>query len=127
VAIALLSMELLALEVEKEVVGIAVVMLEARMFIAVVLQVEALMMVIVVELFETTVVIPRVQELVKERIVVVEVHIAMKEEIEDIKLVEMVSAGLETLWVEDLTVTVHRLRTSLLSGVVEEMIATVSK
>jgi len=60
--IALMVKELIAVEEEKEVGSIAVVMLKARMFIAVELQVEALMMVIVVELFGATFVIPRLQE-----------------------------------------------------------------
>jgi len=62
VTIVLMLKELIALEVEKEVVSIAVAMVEARMFIAVELQVEALMMVIAVELFEATFVLPRLQE-----------------------------------------------------------------
>ena len=65
-----------------------------------------------------------------KRTLVVEELIAMKEEIEDIKLVEVeVSMGQETPWVEDLTMTVHRLRiylTSLLE-VAEKVVATVRK
>jgi len=120
VTIALMSKELIAQEVEKEVVSIALAILEVRMFIAVELQVEALMIFIAVELFEATFVIPRLQEREMERTLMVEELIAMKEEIEDIQLVEVeVSMGLETLWVEDLTMTVHRLRSYLTSLLLE--------
>lgn len=130
----LLLKEVIAIEVKKVVVGIALVKQKERMFIAVEFQVEALVMVIAIELFEATFVIPRMQELTKELISEVDVLIVMKEKIEVIKLVEVeVSIWVETLVVEDLTVIVHRLPTlrsnltSLLSGVEEKVVATVRK
>jgi len=66
-----------------------------------------------------------------ERTLVVAELIVMKEEIEVIKVVQVkVSMGLETLWVEDLIVTVHLLCSylmSLLLEVAEKVIATVRK
>jgi len=126
----LLLKKSIAIEVKEEVVGIASEKLEERIFIAVEFQVEALVMVIAIELFEAELVIPRMQELMKKIISEVDVRIVMKEKIEIIKLVEVESIWVETLGVEDLTVIEHHLsnlRWNLTSLLSEKVVATVTK